>query len=135
VGVDSVAEPAARRRYSGLPVGATGFDSAGRANSADGLRVWKPAIQQTWKSAVPKSGQQLRGASFDGPVVCRRRKRRERGAPFSLTFISNGRVVRRGRGFRGAQEALKHDGELGDGQRFFDDFADAGGAQFLSREA
>jgi hypothetical protein len=32
----------------------------GRASWADGLRVWKPAIPQTWKSAVQQVRQQLR---------------------------------------------------------------------------
>jgi hypothetical protein len=33
-----------------------------RANLVDDLRVWKPAIQQTWKSAVQTIHQQFRDA-------------------------------------------------------------------------
>jgi hypothetical protein len=36
--------------------------ASGRTNLTDGLQAWKPARQQTWKSAVQKIRQQRRVA-------------------------------------------------------------------------
>jgi hypothetical protein len=52
--VAQVSQPAGAKPRFGSPISkSAGRRGTGRVAPADGTRVWKPAIRQTWKSALP----------------------------------------------------------------------------------